>query len=406
MLVSLFFAKAGTEPFGAIYDDALQNISIFGLIRSPDSKFGLPIAFLLVAILGWGFSELLRNKKRAAAFLTLTVLVALPCLNAGILVKGSVIRGTNGELSQNGSYEFPLDASFMAAAHYVNGLPGNSAIYFATWHGVFNTPNGFTGINRDPLYNFIKQPVYFSGDDSITAKYISELIVNFEDTGDVSYLRQLGVRYIVVNLSNQIPKRNFSGLLSSQSVSETFNNGFYRILRINGAVNASPIEIRAENGPLNSELVYRKYLDTVYEIDPGMIRSGSFDLILKTAHSKNWHAFSVDNPWELLKGSLREFTLDGATSRRSGRENDGQGDFRLEKRTDGGFNHWSVRRQCGHASGGVKPESECRAKIFLVFVPQVFLFLSILISGISLLIVGYALFRRRPMAAEMRKSNI
>ncbi|MBX9812750.1 MAG: hypothetical protein K2Y16_14230 [Burkholderiales bacterium] len=401
LLVSLFFAKAGTEPFGGIFNEALQNISIFGLIRSPDTKFGLPIAFLLVVMLGWGFSELLKSKKRAAAFFTLAALAALPCLNAGVLIKGSVIRGANGELSHNGSYAFPLDASFMEAARYIGSLSSNSAIYFATWHGAFNTPKGFTVLLRDPLADFIKQPVYFSGAKSITAKYISDLTDDFEATGDVSYLRQLGVRYIVVNLLNQSAGRDFSGLLAIRSVSEVFNNGLYRIFLINGGDNISPIEVRAGNGLVNSKIRYRKYLDTIYEIDPDMIRSSSFDLVLKTANSRSWHAFSVDNLRELLKISLREFILGAA-----GREKDRHNDFRLEKRADSGFNHWSVRRQCVDASGGVKPESGCRAKIFLVFIPQVFLSLLMLISGIGLLIVGYAFCRRRSLTAKTCKSNI
>jgi len=392
LLISLFFAKGSSNPFGVIFDYALQNISILGLVRSPDSKFGLTIAFLLVAILGWGFSEFIKNKKRVAAFITLAILLSLPFLNARLLIKGTVIHGENGETSINGNYEFPIDESFMEAVNFINGLSSNSAIYFKTWDGFFNTSRGFIVIHKEPLSDFVKLPVYFNGDKSVTDRYISELVSNFEDTENFSYLRPLGIRYIVVNLLNENADKNFLKRAVTQSATEVFNNNHYIILQINGVENISPIEIRTAGGPIHSEKIYRRYLDTVYEIDPDKIRSDSFDLILKTANSRNWCAFSVNNVWQIFKIPIKKLLFNSTI-----KENYIQGDFIIEKRVDSGFNHWLIKRQNFIASGEGRYKNGYHEKIFLVFVPQILLIFLISFCVSILLLVIYVFYIRKPM---------
>lgn len=192
LLVSIFFAKGSNYPFGEFYSYLVNHFAIFGSVRSPDNKFSVMIPITLSVI----FLFILKKDEKTTKnycinifyILLISIIFSIP-----FFTKEAVSSKDN--FPKSGSYFFSKPVEYDQFIKLIDKDKDTySIISFPNYDGGFITVNHENKlfIGRDILASFIQKPfLYFE-------KSKDGQLNNFYKTGDVSYLKNLNAKYILV----------------------------------------------------------------------------------------------------------------------------------------------------------------------------------------------------------------
>lgn len=199
-LVMLFFIKGPQEPFGQLYLYLVNNVSMFRVFRSPDSKFGFGVFFSVILLLTYLVSQTSRftRKENLIVFLCL----GLFCITQVYIVfSGKGIIGENTETSADRvlqvSTEYKNMADFLNNSSYGYLISEPQSDF-----GYFKLSNSERHFGQDILPKLISQPIIYTDEHSSISK---DAYMRFRDalnSQDVDKLSSFPVRYFLIRRDN------------------------------------------------------------------------------------------------------------------------------------------------------------------------------------------------------------
>lgn len=208
-LFLLFFIKGAQEPFGKIYLFLIQNLFIFNVFRSPDSKFGFGIVLIISIML-----ILVSTRYKKKAFVSLILLVIL--IQGFPIFNGIAIRGENTTNSSDRiiyiSKDYKEVIDFLNnnanTYGYIMPFPPDSFTFY-------KLDNQEMHLGQDLLSKLSINPfIYFSKGGSMNALAYNKLSAILE-SNDLIKLKEFPIKYFVVRydiIQNQ-PDKNFTNKL-------------------------------------------------------------------------------------------------------------------------------------------------------------------------------------------------
>jgi hypothetical protein len=281
LLLFYLFAKGPQEPFGFIYLYLLENLPGFRVFRSPDTKFGFVIVFIL-AILALKSSARLRT----GIFVTIFGLVII-VQNWPIII-GYGLWGQNTDTSKDRVILIPdeykeLEDFFKSDSNvtgYVLTVP-------SVENGRFALTDEEEHSGQDLLPKIINRPfVYLSSSSGMPRPTYETMKRAFED-GEFSELRNLGIRYYIsrTEIISERQKYRDINLFLRKNYNEVFRNDIFVVFE---DPLASPT-INLSGPPHHSNKPYAIHFEIPTEYEG--------DIIL----NRNFHS-----EWEIFRSEMSE----------------------------------------------------------------------------------------------------
>ena len=199
-LVAVFFVKGAGEPLGTIYLGLLSTVPGAGLIRTPDTKFGVFVILGLACALAFGLAsrDVALARYRAACRFLIVLVVAY---HAVPFINGQAILGRHSEYavgeSDRGYAVHPsetehriIDVLRSAPSEGVVILPSN----FGNTHrdgGVFSY--------RSVVGEFVPNGLYYAAWDEMPNQGVKQQLRRAVNEGAWWLLPNLGVGFLLVN---------------------------------------------------------------------------------------------------------------------------------------------------------------------------------------------------------------
>jgi hypothetical protein len=238
LLVSLFLSKGAQEPFGLIYYNLIHSISIFGSIRTPDTKFGV-YTTLYVLIFAIYFSNKFNDLRK---YFLLLLSVAYMSIAITPVLKSETTHGyidTGGERAYviNKSLDKVLIGSIRELnEHQQRGLlvPG---------YGHIATPAGIIGFQD---YLEIGNPLMLNYSASQTGPHGN--LLTFSTSQSVSYIRLLkwmelrSVNFLVIRKSalNNMADFPLEAILADKNNLVFYDDPYSILIRVGGVAQNFP----------------------------------------------------------------------------------------------------------------------------------------------------------------------
>jgi hypothetical protein len=190
LIIGIFFSKGPLPPFGGIYSFLLDNISLFGAVRSPDNKFSVLIPITVIIIFLYIFSSY--NKKTIKYVFGLYIIFLVILFSYPFLTKEVVLSKDN--YPNSGSYVFDVPQEYTDIVTYLNEDKDFYKVLSLPESGGFRVydTNKKLYIGRDIIATLIREnPVYY---DSLQ----DDLLKQFVETKDINVLQNTNIKYILI----------------------------------------------------------------------------------------------------------------------------------------------------------------------------------------------------------------
>lgn len=114
LLMALFFAKGSNSPFGEIFSYLINNISLFGAVRSPDNKFPvlIPIVFSIILILG------MMNYKKHINYIRIYIIILILIFSYPFFTREAVL--SKDEYPNSGAYSLSIPDEYKEVVKILN----------------------------------------------------------------------------------------------------------------------------------------------------------------------------------------------------------------------------------------------------------------------------------------------
>lgn len=192
IILLLFFwliSKGPQEPFGFLYNYLLNNVPGFRVFRSPDTKFGFTVVFLIAMLLVVVADKL---NKRVFIFLIAFVLT----VQAWPLLTGIAIKGENSPNSFDRIITVP--AEYKEVAKYINDRSNKFGYIFVSPgddFAAFNLPGNEQHFGQDLLRKICNLPFIASSEYSGMPQESYQKLKYIQDSQSYGELRSMGIRY-------------------------------------------------------------------------------------------------------------------------------------------------------------------------------------------------------------------
>lgn len=189
LLFSLFFAKNILEPFGEINKLFYQYVPLFGIFRTPDTKFGLSIVLILSLLISYAFIFYKGKKTKAIIFICVI-------LHIGVFFTAIPIVEQRAANSYDRIVRIPDSYKQLATLINSDKAEGNVLFYPELSYGNYDYKNGYGLSGQDILGELLTRPVIYN-DQLILGKSKQQYAV-LTKTYDSKELSQSRIRYILV----------------------------------------------------------------------------------------------------------------------------------------------------------------------------------------------------------------
>jgi len=200
-LVCLLFIKGAQMPFGDIYLFLLDHVSFFRVFRSPDTKFGFGIVFVVSVLL-----LLVSVKYRKKVFIPLLAAVIL--IQGYPLLTGIGIKGeNNAEISSDRVIHLTRD--YRELTNYLNKNSqsyGYVMTFPSTEFDHYELGEGERHIGQDLLPKLTSLPFLYLSQSAGMLSNTYKQLLRIMETGDISEFRKFPIRYFIIRRDNRFPK--------------------------------------------------------------------------------------------------------------------------------------------------------------------------------------------------------
>lgn len=362
IVLSLFIAKADQPPFGFVNEYIYKNLPIFSIFRTPDTKFGLPIVLALSMLISLAFMQ---HKKR---FLRIFLLIAVIAQTA-IFFTGIPILEKKTDDSYQRIIHTPHEFKRISEILNNDTHEGGVLMFPGLSYGNFDFRNGYGLTGPDLLAKMIERPTIFAdgfvhGKSEIKYKELTE---DF----DAKRIGQAGIRYVLIrNNVNKINSSKENMILKNNSdFKELYSSRLGTLYEIKSDFYV-PI-LSSKEG--NFTIKYSKINPVQYVINLNDMNDKDKLLFMNSYH-KGWKIF----PIKKAQGSNR-FDLSNVR-------------YIWEKPVLDESHHLY-----GNFANSWEIDSDTLSKnkdatFLLYFVPQSYVYLGIIISVVSLLLISGCIY--------------
>lgn len=205
LVVALFLIKGSNPPFGQLFVALLDNISIFSLIRTPDTKLSIIVHLAYTLILLWGLIAAVGKIR----YIIITVALTFAGINLMPIINGSAPFG----LQSSGGYLIELSESERRIAQILSAEPPWTRVLMVptsvgkyTYRGT-----GFFG-HLEPLKLIVPSIYLQTGMEEVSPLEVTGYIDDFEH-GNLNALDKLEVNYVIIR-RDRLSREQSDGFIS------------------------------------------------------------------------------------------------------------------------------------------------------------------------------------------------
>lgn len=237
-LVSLFLSKGAQEPFGVIYYNLIHSNSIFGSIRTPDTKFGVYTTLYLL-IFAIYFSNKFNDVRK---YLLLVLSAAYISIAISPILKSET---THGYIDSGGGRAYVIDKSLdevlIKSIRELNEQEQRGLL--VPGYGHIATPAGIIGFQD---YLEIGNPLMLNYAAAQTGPHGK--LLTFSTSHSVSYIRLLqwmelrSVNFLVIRKSalNNMADFPLEEILADKNNLVLYDDPYSILVRVSGVAHNFP----------------------------------------------------------------------------------------------------------------------------------------------------------------------
>ena len=404
LLVALFFVKAAGPPLGILFKLILFTVPGAGLIRTPDTKFGI---FVILAIAIAITILLADTSKLLLGFRTLSRLLALAVVtyHAAPFVNGQAILGVHSELvtedADNNGYAVTLTQAERRIIKKLQDEPIAGVVILPPSMAInVMRPSGFFSY-RHVIGEFISNDIYLAGLGDVTNSKVDQRVQSAIEEGDWQQLPNYGVGFVLLN-NNTVPKTaSHYGLYH---VIRTMPNiwhkvidaGGYELFRLIDSYRKPVIAVTNGQGTRSAEILDRGNWFIVYNPPPS--KGSKFTVTFASARNAHWRLIMVPTScnWSIQICSI--FGLIAGSNNYSIRKDPHSSEFQ---------NRWKVEKKRSQTPDMPSSQNGDHTTWMIVFLPQILMYFALIMSiGIVLLCIYLAVRKgTRPGGSEVPPKN-
>lgn len=190
LIVSLFLIKGSNPPFGQLFEVLLDNIPIFLLIRTPDTKLSIIVHLAFALILLWG----LLTAAKKIRYIIFAVAIAFAAINLTPIINGSAPFGIAPQSGKG--YLIELSEAERKIEQILSAAPSWTRILTTSPGGNSLRSTGFFGY-AEPLKFAVPSIFLQTGIEEVSSLEITGYLNDFKN-GSLNALDKLEVNYIIV----------------------------------------------------------------------------------------------------------------------------------------------------------------------------------------------------------------
>jgi|GEM_PF-6646619 len=307
-LSAIFFAKGASFPFGSFFVSLVDFVPGFGVIRTPDTKFGMVVtASLLLALVLAGAM----NKFVLRAMLALGVAylgAAIPLWWSGELINPS----------GNARYTMSLSPDEERAINYLNSTAGEGRVLmFPGSGGGVYAYRGYSYVGRNYLTGNINRQVVSAQAGIVGERNSIEMAREFLEKMDFISLKEMGIQFVLINKTIELNQyRKFNAKNDNLSLRTILDGKRVALFELIGS--GKPFEVVDAAGKEINAAIYRsKTLPVGFIVSISGYGSTQMPLRIRAdvVASNHWIWLPLSEGDGYLMGALRA-VLDGVTGRR------------------------------------------------------------------------------------------
>ena len=396
LLVAVFFVKGGGQPFGLVFKAILSNVPGGGLIRTPDTKFGvfviLAIAIALTIALANGDQALFRFR-----FMCRLVIMAVVAYHAELLVNGQAILAVNSELAVNQSdrgYVVTVTPAERLIMEALQHEPTAGVVVLPPLFGLTTRREGGVFSYRNVIGDFVPNALYYSGWNDMP-NAVKEHLRLAVDEGAWTLLPELGVGFLLLNRNGLSERANQYEIYHAvrnapQAWVKVVDEGGYELYRLNDEFRKPLVSIATTSGESALQVIDRR--NWFAFVHPGPL-ADRFAVTFRSAENKHWRLVVIPGScawdehlcamWGLLARSAAYWVQKDLSP------NDLVNRWNIEKRLS--------TREKEAETLGAGPDS-----IAIIFVPQLVMYLFL---GLSVAIALLCMYFMRHDSLTRKKAQ-
>lgn len=286
LILTLFFIKGANPPFGQLFVILLNNIPIFSLIRTPDTKLSIIVHLAYTLILFWG----LITAQGKIRYLIVAVSIIFAAINVVPIVNGSAPFASQS----GGGYLIELSEGERKIAQILSSEP--------PWTRVLTIPpttgdslrsSGFFTYS-EPLKLVVPSTFLQTGIEEVSSTEITRHMDEFKN-GNLNALDSLNVNYVIIRMDRLSRKRSIE---YTKQIAE-LRSRYIPVVESDNIVmlrHAPPSELpmRITDGGYSN---FDKSLQamSLYSLVLTKPAGASVILSLSNTSNKNWRLVSVDS---------------------------------------------------------------------------------------------------------------
>ena len=189
LLLAIFFVKGSNPPFGDVYTYLVNNISIFGAVRSPDNKFSvlIPVSFCIILLLN--LIEFKKYKYYIFGYIGVLILIfSYPFFTKEVIL-------SQDDYPNSGSYVFNIIQEYTDVVNYVNNDRDLYKVLSLPESGGYRAYdiNQKLFIGRDVISTLMRESIvsYDPTQDEVLKQFVLE-------NKDINSLKYTNIKYILI----------------------------------------------------------------------------------------------------------------------------------------------------------------------------------------------------------------
>jgi hypothetical protein len=382
LLIVVFFVKGAGQPFGAMFRGFLSSVPGAGLIRTPDTKFGVFVILALAVAVALALANGER-KARWFRFLARAVIVATVAYHAIPMLNGHAILARDSELTPGQSgrgYAVALSPTERRIIDTLASEPTAGVVFLPPSFGLITRREGDMFMYRHVVSDFIPNPLYYSEWDEAPNESLKRRLQAAVAGGDWTLLPEMAVGFVLVN-RNAITERAgqhalYRAIRELPGVwTRIVDEGGYELYRLVDTHRKPLVTIESDRGEAGLTVEDRGNWFVRFATAP--LAPGAYTATFRSAENKHWRLVAIPRD---CGRSAHVCAIRGILS--------APADSVIGRHAVASelVNRWSVEKRTPAAAGG--------DPMMVVLVPQLLMFLFLGIALATAILCSYLLLRR------------
>ncbi len=280
LLISIFIAKANQQPFGIINDFFYSYVPLFGIFRTPDTKFGLPIILVLSFLITYSIT-VQRNK-------IINILI-VTCVILQTWIFFSMVPILEVKIGDSYQRIVKIPSEYKEVAKIVNNdeAEGRILFYPGLSYTNYDFMNGYGITGQDILGKMIDRPKVYS--DGFIMKQSEDQYHKLTNEFNPINLGDASIRYVYirndVNKINTIPQK--INILTSKQLELIYQSELGTLFKVPDKYVKGYITLEY-SGEEYKNLKVKKINPTKYNIQLSNIPDRNISIYFNSSFHKDW----------------------------------------------------------------------------------------------------------------------